>query len=419
MAASVFVRLRYLRRRYLGMMWRGLLLIVVFGCSLLSIQMGVTFSERPDGTSDLLSQLYYTIGLFVLGGLDLGVPSGGTAFGRALMWFAYFSAPVITAASLIEGVLRAVSPPHWRLRRLRGHIIVVGCGRTGRLYLEQLRKRRPRKPVVVVELRPDHPAAAEVVNVHRAIFLPGDIRDRAIFDVLRLEYADRVLLLTGNDYTNLDAAATIMTRVPRLAKRTVVRVTSLRLLHLVADTRVAKRCSIFNRHKEAASELMHSDLLPHFHRTEGHDVIVLAGFGRFGQTVLDQLQREASDKFDRVIIIDVKAERFAAMFDQQVGFADFYERQVIEGDLRDPRVWHQAQGIDSAEPVFILGSGDEGSNLSTSLWVKSEFPNALVVARNFYPSSFADEVSREGGVMVFSMADLVARSMPERWFGRR
>lgn len=419
MATTILLRLRYLRRHVLGVAWRGMILAAVFFCALSAMWLGVEFSERPGGTDDSLRRLYYTLGLFVLGGLDLGTPTGGPWIARVMMWFAYFAAPVLTVASVVEGVLRTISPKHWRLRRLRNHVIVVGCGRTGRLYLERLRKEQPRKPVVMVDTQPDHPAEAEITNVHRALFVPGDIRERRFFETLGLEHADRVLLMTGDSYANLDAAAEILTRKPSLARRTVVRVSNLRLLNIVADTRLARECTIFNRHYVAASELVRTELLPHFQRTEGYDIVVLAGFGRFGQTVLDLLQREAAGTFDRVVIIDTDAERSCAVFGQQVGFADCYTYQVIEGDLRDPRVWQKAEGVSGTEPVFILGSGDDGANLSTALWVNSQFPSAYVVARAFYRSSFADEVSREGGFLVFSMADLITRSMPREWFGQQ
>ncbi|MEM9488767.1 MAG: NAD-binding protein, partial [Myxococcota bacterium] len=388
MATTLLVRLRVLRRFLGRVAWRGAILLLVFSCGLIALRMGVGFSERSlDG--GVLTQIYYVLGLFVLGGLDLGIPVGGSSLGRGLLWFSYFAAPIITTASLVEGVLRAIAPQHWRLRRLRRHVIIVGCSRVGRLYLQRLREIRPRQRVVMVEMRHDHPAEAEVSEGYRALFLSGDIRDDGLLDALGLDRAERVMLVTGDDYANLDTAAKILARVPELARRTVVRVSRLRLMRTIAGTRVATTCAIFNVHQIAASTLVRTQLVPHFNRTEDTDVVVLAGFGRFGQTVLDQLQRQAQGKFHRVIIIDNQAERLVAIFAQQVGFSSFYERQVVEGDLRDPRVWQRAAGIREAEPAFILGSGDEDGNLSTALWVKSQFPNAYVVARRFYRSHFA------------------------------
>jgi Trk K+ transport system NAD-binding subunit len=419
MSSSLLIRIQSLREYLRSIVWRGLILIIILACGLGAMFMGVGFSERP-GVSDagLLTKIYYMLGLFVLGGLDLGTPDGGPELASGMMWFTYFAAPALTMASLVEGVLRAVAPTRWRLRRLRGHIIVAGCGRMGRLYLKRLRESRPHKPVIMVDLRPDHPSAPEIRDVYRAQFLAGDIRDEVLLDALRLEHAERVFLFAGDDFVNLDAAAKILAKAPALAKRMVVHVANLHFLRMIADTRVARECKIVNKYHIAASQLVRTVLLEHFRQTEPRDIVVLAGFGRFGQTVLDELQRAARDKFDRVVVIDTRAEEGAAVFAQQIGFADFFELQIVEGDLRDPRVWGRVEGIRESEPVFIIGSGDDGTNLSTALWVKSAFPNANVMVRNFYLSSFAEEVSREGNIATFGVADLVANSMPDEWFGR-
>ena len=45
-------------------------------------------------------------------------------------------------------------------------------------------------------------------------------------------------------------------------------------------------------------------MVPQFHETHARDVVVLAGFGRFGQTILEELQHSAIDEMDTVAIID-------------------------------------------------------------------------------------------------------------------
>lgn len=408
-----------LRARLRGMFWRTFLLAFVIACGLTAMYLGAGFSERPDVEyADLSTRVYYTLGLFVLGGLDLGTPTGDTTFARYLMWFTYFAAPAITTASVIEGVLRAVAPARWRLRRLRGHIIVVGCGRTGRLYLSRLRESRRHKSVLMIDIRPDHPAIDEIREVHKAQFLSGDIRDEAVLDGLRLEYADRVFLFTGDDFANLDAAARIKARVPKLAARTVVHVADLYFYRLMSCTPLAASCKLVNKHLIAAEELVRTELLSYFQRTEPRDMVVLAGFGRFGQTVLHELQRHAEGQFDRVVIIDTRAGEAVARFQAQVGFSDFYTHRVVEGDLRDPRLWQDVEELADAAPVFIIGSGDDSTNLSTALWIASAYRNAYVLSRGFYRSHAAEMVSREGGFSTFAVADLVADSISDDWFGQ-
>lgn len=409
------------QRRWRSLAWRGALLLAVFSAGVTAFELGVGVSDRPGlPEAGALAHIYYTLGLFVLGGMDLGVPVGGTAFARGLLWVSYFAAPAITGFAVIEAVLNAVGPDRWLLRRARGHIVVGGAGKMGLLYLRRLRELHPRKQVVLVDARADHPSTAAAREVYRAMVLHGDIHAELVLAALRLDHVDRVVLLTGDDFANLDAAARILARAPQLASRIVVHVSDLRFMRMMSDTRVARDCHIFNSHQIAASHLVRTELMQWFAATDGRDIVVLAGFGRFGQTVLDELQRSCVDHFDQVIVIDCDADNQVAAFEQQVGFADGYRYEVVTGDLSDPRVWQQIEApcrLAERSPAFVLGCGDDATNLRSALYVSQRYPKARVVARRFESSSFADEVARDAGFRTISVADLVTASMPNAWFG--
>lgn len=399
--------------------WRWLFLALVYSCGLTAFLLGVDVSDRqgvPHAT--FLTQAYYTVGLFVLGGLDLGVPRGGPPFARALLWFAYFAAPAITASAVIEGVLRAIRPRHWVLRRLSGHIVIAGCGKVTMQYLARLREDSPTRPVVVVETKANRPNIDEVRDLYDVIIVTGDINSDLLLSSLRLEHADRVLLLTGDDFANLDSAARILQIAPNLGQHIVVHVSDLHFMRLVHHTHVADEVTVFNTHQIAAQHLVSSQLVNHFQHTKPLDTVIIAGFGRFGQTVLDQLQRLARDKFDRVVLIDLGCSQRAQIFDEQVGFTEGYTHECIDGDLRDPILWRKLNDrydFAKTEPAFVIGCGEDGINLHTALWLKSKYPRAFVIARSFRTSPFALDVSRKGGFEVFSVAELVSQSIPDSW----
>jgi Trk K+ transport system NAD-binding subunit len=394
--------------------WRTAALLFVFGCGLAAFEMGVEVSDRPGiPEGNLLTQSYYAIGLFVLGGLDLGVPVGGPELAQDLLWFTYFAAPTITASALVEGILRIVRPRGWAIRRMRGHVVIGGCGRLAMQYLKRLREHQPRKPVVMVDARPDAAGLEEARELYGAHIVVGDVGSDVLLGALRLSRADRILMLTGNDFTNLDTAAKILQSEPEVAGRIVAHVSDIAFLRIVAETHVADDVTIFNTHQIAAQHLVETKLLKHFQRTEPLDTVVIAGFGRFGQTVLDELQTRALDSLDHVILIDVDCVQRSMVFDEQVGFDDAYKRDVLEGDLRDPRIWRDLDL--GEEPVLIIGSGDDGVNLRTALWLKARYPEAYVLARSFRHSAFGTEVSELGGLEVVSVADLIEESFPAAW----
>jgi voltage-gated potassium channel Kch len=409
------------RARWRWFRWRFALLALPVVLSMVGFSTGVAVSERPGVVeAGVLVQLYYSLGLFLFGGMDLGTPVGGPWAGRLALWIAYFVAPIITASAVIEAVLRMIGADSLYLRRLEGHIVVAGCGRLTILYLRRLRELQPRLSVVVVGDPSENTLFDFVRDEFRVQVIEGDITSDALLGRLRLRQAARVLLLTDDDFTNLDAASGVLHHAPELGDHVVVHVSDLRFMRSMTTTRLAKECHVFNGHQIAAAHLVHEHLLDHFHRTKPTDQVVLAGFGRFGQTVLEELQRGAAGAFDRVVIVDLEAGRRAAIFEEQVGFSPQYARTVVDGDIRDPLVWmqvHAALDPERGDVVFVVGSGEDRANLRVALSLRSRYPDALVIGRSERPWVFAEAFSAEAGIATLSVAQLVAESMPLGWFG--
>lgn len=397
--------------------------MLVSVCALVAMELGVDFSERP-GTSDAswMLRFYDTLGLFVLGGLDLGEPINGSPLGRGLMWFSYFGAPAITGLTVAETLLRTIAPGHWQFRKIRNHIVIIGAGRFGELYLNRLRRLHPGKRVIIVE--PDNELVEGNVHVDQdgPIFVHADIHSDLLLERLRLHRAERVVVATDDDFLNLDTATRVLACAPDLGQSLIIHVADLTLLRGIDSTRVANECTIFNSFHVAAKHLVSSELLQWFHHTIEDDIVVLGGFGRFGQTVLSELQEHAGERFNLVIIIDRDAEEMAAVFDEQVGFnTDAYKHHLITGDLSSPRVWAEIEErfeLNKHTPAFVLGSNNDASNIRTALQVVRRYDETRAFARVSDHSSFAEDLAQDTGVRIISMADLVSGSMPASWFGR-
>jgi voltage-gated potassium channel Kch len=399
--------------------WRSLAALFFFLAALVGFETGVAVTERPEIVdSGLLTKAYYSLSLFVVGGVDLGTPFGGPAIGRFLLWMSYFGAPILAASALIETLLRALAPRSWQLRRMRDHVIVFGSGELTLSYLRVLRSHDSKVPVVVVSRNSRAMDIEEFRQGFDAVVIQGDITHEFFLKQLRLEHASKIMLF-GEDSLRSYEAASIMTRmVPGIGHKVVIHCGSLRFMRAMDETRVAQACQTFNSYHLAASGLVRNHLLRHFRDTRPKDVVILAGFGRFGQTILEQLQERAVDELDTVVIIDQDARRRVMVADEQMDFSGNYRRELLEGDISHPDVWEQVRQkvkLDSEDTVVVLGTGYEAQNLRTALWIRKKYPRAKVIARSAKESVFATEVGEEHDIISISIAQLVEENIPGNW----
>ncbi|MEQ8860520.1 MAG: NAD-binding protein [Pseudomonadales bacterium] len=401
--------------------WRWLAALGLLAFALGGLSSGVSLSERPDvGETGWLIMTYYSLGLFVFGGLDVGFPVGGPLFGRGLLWVAYFGAPLLTASAVIEAVMRVMTRDRWQLRRLSGHVIIVGAGSLTLTYLRVLRRKRPDVAVVVLVESIETTRRQELEEGFGVKVVVGDPTHEFMLRLLRLRRASRVVLLPDDNFLAFEAASKMLRLYPGLEARIVLHSHNLRFLRTMQETAVGRRCTGFNSYHLAAAGLVRDYLLQHFQQTGAKDVVVLAGFGRFGQTILEELQVHAAGEISTVGLIDLDAERRVLVVHEQGHLSDDYRRVVVQGNVGHPEVWRKlAESVDlgHSQPTVILGTGSPEENLRAAMWVKRTWPNALVFARTNDVSVFATDVGREHDINSISITQLVEDNLPEAWLG--
>jgi voltage-gated potassium channel Kch len=284
--------------------------------------------------------------------------------------------------------------------------------------LQRLREFAPRAPIVLVDRSPDHPRLQALLAKYAMTLVVGDINSPITLGLLQLAHARRVVLLTGHDLTNLNAAASILDLVPALAGRVVLHVSNLRLLRSMGYARASRDAAVFNSHAIAARHLVEQYLLERFASTAHLDTVVLAGFGRFGQSVLEVLQERASGGFSQLIVVDNRAQDKLNAFIDHVGVRGDYAQKVVTGNLLDCAIWAELDGcceLRSKAPLIIVGADDDMVNLEGALWLRRRYPDAFIVARHFQRSSFSAQIARDCDVVLFSIADLIAEAIPAEW----
>ncbi len=399
--------------------WRWIAVASLFVLGLGSFAAGVTLSERPFTESDGLAvQIYYILGLFVVGGLDLGVPTGGPVWARGLLWITYFGAPLLTASAVIEAVIRVINPQQWLLRNLENHIVIFGSGDLTTSYLRMLRRQSPHDRVIVVDDHFNSIREQELQQRYGVVTIVGDLTLGFSLKKLALPKARRVLLLGNDDYQAFEAATRVLDVAPNLKFRVVVHCQNLRFMRSLLRTSLGRHCIIFNTYNLAALGFVRNNLVELFRRTHNRDNVVIAGFGRFGQSVLEQLERTAGRELSHVALIDQDAERRIQVVEEQQSLGKDYQRSVFLGDISHPEVWRNVSSkidLSVENTVVILGTGNERDNLRTALWIKQQYPKVLVYTRSNSVSKFAMSVAEEKDLHAFSINQLVEDMIPNRW----
>ena len=402
-----------------GWIVRILLVVVAYGAALIAFRMGVGVSDRVSlAHAGLLTHAYYALGLFVLGGLDLGVPVGGTQAGRALLWFAYFLAPSITTSALIESALRIIRPtllrraPHERSHRHRRD-----WAARNDVPRNAARTSTARARVVAVDADANKATLDVAENQLETINVIGDLRNNATLAALNLHKARFVVLVTDDDLVNLEVAYKVAELAPDAS--VVAHVADMGMRRMLARTEPGRRTrfEVFNAHRIAAQRLYEEHLRAYFAETTEDDVVVLAGFGRFGQTILEYLQDEARGEIRKVVVVDSAASRLVKLFRVQVPGFDDDVLEAIDGDLQDLEILgkiENAGGDDCVCPVFVLGTDDEGVNLRVAIALRTLRPDAKIFVRCVYASTFIAELAAEQDFEVLAVETMLRRALQQR-----
>jgi voltage-gated potassium channel Kch len=399
--------------------WRWWAAALLFLAGFVGLLAGVSLSERPDVVSSTwLTKAYYALGYFVFGGLDVGTPDGGPGWAQTTLWIAYFGAPALTASAVVEAVIQVIAPDRWHLQRIRDHIVIFGAGPRTLSYLSYLQQEFPATRTIVVAREFEAIAEQEFRQKFHATPVIGDLTHDYLLRSLRLRKAKRVVLLGNDDFQAFEAASRVLEIAPHLAGRIVLHCHNLRFMRSLQETELAQQCQIFNTYNLAAKGFVRSRLIEHFKHTSSKDIVVMAGFGRFGQSVLEELQAAAADEIAKVAVIDKDADRRVLVVDEQNRVETQYSREVFQGDIGHPIVWQSlAATIDLAKdsPTIILGTGQEQENLRTAIWLKQRYPNAMVYARTNEVSRFASSVGAEYKVEPLSITQLAEENFPRAW----
>ena len=400
-------------------------IIIVFFLGISAFVSGVDTSGVEDMSElSIFAWIYYSAGLFVFAGLDLGVPVGGTAVGRGALWVAYFLGPIITTTTVIEAALQLIRRDRFQARDLDGHVIVIGAGRLGLTYIQAIRHIEPERQLLLVDAEGDKISVEEAGLLEDIQLVRASLDRKEAFELLHLERAARMIVLSENDLLNLEIAWSAKSCNPNLP--VAVHLTDLTLLRPVSrlirdranvDASPASLPLIFNTHRIAALHLYEHFLHPHFEETGYRDVVVLGGFGRFPQTILELLKVAALDELEHIVIVDSEASKNVRRFGADVSLESI-SYSTVDGDLEDPGTWAQVDSLlspHSATPVYLLAAADEVINFRAAMLLRRRSAEIRIFARCFRRGLFAESLAGENAFELLAFEEVFQQALQEHY----
>jgi Trk K+ transport system NAD-binding subunit len=370
---------------------------------------GVVTSERPGlGSGPWIAWIYYAGSLFVFGGVDLGVPTGGSAVGRALLWAAYILAPTVTTTAVAEAFLKLVRP-RWFHRRLSDHMVIMGAGQVGRLYVNAVHSLDPGRPILVADVTDPAEDFPDVESVQLGT------AQAQVFADLQLERARGMVIVTKDDLANLEMAWSVHSEYPDL--RVAVHVGDLALLRPVERASTGASPTGFNTRQITAAYLYQIHLALHFEATEYRDVVVLAGFGPFGQTILELLVAEAQTELEAVVVVDPDATARLRQFQADVGRTGV-RVLGLDLDVADPATWDRVASEIAdigATPVYVLCGSDELLNLRAALFLRRMSSDPRIFVRCFHRSPFLKSLAKEQRFELLAFETVLREALREHY----
>ncbi|MGA2410725.1 MAG: potassium channel protein [Candidatus Binataceae bacterium] len=115
---------------------------------------------------------------------------------------AYYGFAAVTEA-VVGGQLRAIvgkTAMDLRIRQLKGHVIVCGYGRFGRVVVDELQSQRTHQNIVMIEPDPERQAELERSGID---FIGGSALDEAVLEHAGIRTASDIVIATSSDPDNV------------------------------------------------------------------------------------------------------------------------------------------------------------------------------------------------------------------------
>jgi Trk K+ transport system NAD-binding subunit len=371
----------------------------------LVVGVGVTHFPREFQDTSFWETLYYTLRLFIFENDHGRFP---TSWPLILI---YFVAPLIT----LSGIGTAVSyllrlSPTLKTRLLKGHAIVCGMGRTGRLFARSLKSHGV--SVVGIDLC-ENGDLGEWCDRHNITVLAGSFLSSRLLQKAGIQKARTVIFASGEDLVNLEGALAAYRWIkrgdglPRLiwAQITDEHMANTARFFLHTPDRVGIR--LYDSYHIAAEKMIRKYFNPD--RRKGIAKIDIMGFGKFGRDLTEVLIRELHSTSDIELHVFDKRDCSAQVLSlaDAAGFSGniFFEC----ADLDDLSCIYEPR------KAFFICTDDDLKNLTAAMALaRKQNADHIYVRMSQWPlAAVSEHIGQKHGISFVNISELVREGIAD------
>lgn len=377
--------------------WAGSIAVV--------IAVGLVFLPREYPELGFWESLYATLRLFVF---EHDLPHFPESWPLIAIHFVAPAISLSAAWTLLQRIFNLT--PALRTRFASDHVLVCGVGRTGRLLVSTLARRKV--GVVGVDLGP--PAAyIDFVARERIPLVFGNFQSRTVLERAGASRARCIVFASGDDLANLEGAIAAYGWLKHRRGRPRLIWAHISDEKLAATARLAVRTQgsvairFFDTYRIAAARVV----ARFFHHAVRRNVttVTIVGFGNFGHDLFEVLARDLrDDETFSIRVIDKRDRRHAVM--SLAGEIGIHERVTFtHADI------HDLELIDAPDKAFFLCTDDDLGNLAGALMLAGKMDATHIYVRmaNWPLPAIAEHLGDERGVTFINIHHLMMQGVED------
>jgi hypothetical protein len=375
--------------------WKSFLVVTVLLASWISFLN--TNMLTVVGMGRYFQSLYYSINLFIVGALDIGFPHGGSKATLSILWICYFLAPLLTLSFVYEIIQEKILNRLFPL--LRGHTIICGLGRNGKLIYHLVREYSPRRhKIVLIDKDIDNPYLEILAKDRATWIIKNDFTKLPVLHKAKVHTARRVFLTTNRDLANLNAMVEIVDIEGKSTDFKLYCHLGDLSLHANFGVTIFKEPKfadviLFNGYQSVTRRLYKNRIVENNYLNPDGNIFVILGFGRFGHMLYSHL---IADKIrtsnDEIFIATIKTKSTFDLEKLHYNWSQEKPKPVCKIhkpvllDMNSPELWDKLARLDkfSKKQMMIFACSDNDiQNLNLAISMKLNGPMRLKKATIF------------------------------------